>query len=225
MAGKERVFGYKAGDVYEYLTLTGKSYCKAYERCTVRYVECICICGKIFFTLFSKVKRGGTKSCGCKRMSFIIKGNTKHGMTLNGIVHPIYKAWQQMKERCKGTREKENRDYTQRGIIVCEEWKDFNIFNKWAIENGWAEGLSLDRENNDGNYEPKNCRWVTIPVQNRNTRRNIFVEAFGEKKCVTDWANSEKCSVKASTITYRIKKLGWHPEDAIQKPRTNSGKS
>lgn len=218
-------YDWSSGDRYGYLMLTGKSYSVKYPKCAVRYVECICDCGKIFYTLFSKVKRGGTKSCGCKRMEFIIKGNTTHGMSLRGIVNPIYKAWQQMKERCRGGREKEYKDYTLRGVIVCKEWLDFNVFYDWAINNGWKEGLSLDRyPNNDGIYEPKNCRWATVPMQNRNKRNNVLIEAFGETKCVTDWQNSDICSVNASTIKYRINKMKWSAEDAIYKPRQDFNK-
>lgn len=207
---------YESGDKYGVLTLTGKCYMNKKNR----FVECICECGKVWFTMFIDVKTGRTKSCGCKRLSFVLQANTKHGMTLNGIAHPIYSAWQAMRNRCKGDKEEDRINYTERGIIVCEEWlKDFNVFHKWAIDNRWERGLSLDRINNDGNYEPSNCRWATMAVQNRNTSRNNFLTAFGETKCVQDWVHDSRCKVSWNTIIYRITKLNLSVELAITKER------
>ena len=77
----------------------------------------------------------------------------------------LYYVWTTMKYRCKN---KEN--YKDRGIEVCKEWNSYDVFLEWALNNGYKEGLSIDRINNDGNYEPQNCRWTTQSVQARNTR-------------------------------------------------------
>ena len=86
----------------------------------------------------------------------------KHGFSLNGKVHPIYKIWVSMKQRCNNPRDRAFKDYGGRGISVCEEWiNNADAFVSWAIAYGWEKGLSIDRINNDGNYSPDNCRFVT----------------------------------------------------------------
>lgn len=219
LRGKNAV--YTSGDKYGYLMLTGKAYMGGTNG-GLRYVEVICECGKIWFTVFKDVLSGRTKSCGCKRMSFILAAITTHGMASKGG-HPIYKAWWAMQQRCKGLREEDFNNYTSRGIVVCDEWiNSFDAFRKWSIENGWKKGLSLDRfPNNDGNYEPGNCRWATDPMQNRNKRNNLLITAFGETKCMAEWCEDERCSVYPNTIKHRINILKWDTEKAITHPSKN----
>lgn len=95
-------------------------------------------------------------------------GNFKHGL----MEHPLYSVWSSMKSRCSLTHSR-NEYWSGRGIIVCQEWQEFLPFYNWAIKNGYRKGLTLDRENNDGNYEPSNCRFVTYSVQNSNRRKPI----------------------------------------------------
>lgn len=122
------------------------------------------ICKKHFETTTENVKAGLSKKC--KSCAMIIK-NTTHG--LNN--HKLYHIWQSMKERVFNIKDKAYKNYGGRGITVCNEWKnDFMSFYNWSIENGYKEGLSIDRINNDGNYEPLNCRWTTRNIQNRNIR-------------------------------------------------------
>ena len=93
-------------------------------------------------------------------------GNFKHGLT----EHPLYGVWASMKNRCK-SKKSNSENYYYRGIRVCPEWQSFLPFYNWAIKNGYEKGLTLDRINNDGNYEPSNCRFTTFSVQNRNKRK------------------------------------------------------
>lgn len=92
--------------------------------------------------------------------------NFKHG--LDG--HPLYHVWCGMKSRCK-TKLSYGENWAGRGIKVCDEWQTFPPFYDWAISHGYEKGLSLDRINNDGNYEPSNCRFITWSVQNKNKRK------------------------------------------------------
>lgn len=85
-----------------------------------------------------------------------------------------------MKERCYKVEDKSYRNYGARGIYICEEWRaSFDAFYEWAIDNGWQEGLKIDRIDNDGPYSPENCRWVDDRISNRNTRRNTLFEWNG----------------------------------------------
>lgn len=96
------------------------------------------------------------------------KSIESHGLFKHGLTeHSLYSVWASMKSRCRPTVE----EWGDRGIRVCQEWQEFLPFYKWAIENGYKSGLILDRENNDGNYEPSNCRWATYSVSNKNKRK------------------------------------------------------
>lgn len=118
----------------------------------------ICDCGNITILVCSSVKYGSTQSCGCYVKEFISSLNKKHGFRH----HPLYPVWLNIKTRCNNKNSTKYKDYGGRGISICDEWKnDFVSFHNWAIDNGWERGLQIDRINNDGNYEPSNCQWVT----------------------------------------------------------------
>lgn len=124
-------------------------------------------CGKHFKCLINNIKRGLVKSCGCNRFIAIAKSRTKHNLCKT----TIYYSWTNMKSRCYNVAGKSYKDYGERGITVCDEWKNsFINFYNWSIKNGYREGLTIDRENNDKGYTPENCRWVTIIIQANNKR-------------------------------------------------------
>ena len=129
------------------------------------------------------------------------KGKFKatHGMTDT----KIYGCWCSMKERCGNPNNKSYKRYGARGIRVCEEWMDFKSFYDWARNNGYKEGLTIDRINNNGNYEPSNCRWTTTKEQNRNYSRNHMITYKGETKCLADWA--DQFGINRATVLFRIK--------------------
>src|SRR3972149_4933329 len=107
------------------------------------------------------------KSCGCKQY-LENKANFKHGM--EGT--KIYVKWKNMKKRCLNSENKDYSDYGGRGIIICNEWLEFIPFRDWALNNGYADNLEIDRINTNGNYEPSNCRFLTVKESNRNRRYN-----------------------------------------------------
>ena len=124
-------------------------------------------CGDEFRTQILKVKSGNTKSCGCYQKQKTKEIHTKHGMKK----HPLNATINNMVQRCENPKTEFYPDYGGRGIKVCEEWRNSReTFFNWAIQNGWEEGLTIDRIDNDGNYEPSNCRWVTPIIQSRNRR-------------------------------------------------------
>lgn len=128
-----------------------------------------CYCGVEFKTAISLVKIRHTTSCGCHQRERAIKSNTIHGLAY----HPLTSVWANMKNRCYNTKVKSYKDYGGRGIAVCDEWRDnFKTFYDWAIRNGWSKGLTIDREKNNGDYKPDNCRFVTRAVNNQNKRNN-----------------------------------------------------
>jgi hypothetical protein len=114
----------------------------------------------------------------------------------------IYVIWCAMRRRCNSNHDKRYARYGARGIAVCAEWDDFSSFYNWAMLHGYRKGLSIDRIDNDGNYNPKNCRWVTISEQNRNYSRNHKITFNGETLCLKDMA--EKYGINRATVLYRI---------------------
>ena len=123
-----------------------------------------------------------------------------------------------MLTRCFNPKRKEWANYGGRGISVCNEWKGKNgyiNFREWSIANGWKDGLTIDRIDNDGDYEPNNCRWATLRAQARNRRSNVWLNVDGEKMLLFDVA--KKFKMWHHTIRYWMKKYG--PEIAIQKAK------
>lgn len=131
-----------------------------------RYVKVKCDCNDIIHEKpFDSILRGFSQSCGClhkerasENCKEVGKGNLQHGMDGS----KIYKLWTTMKGRCNTSTITGYERYGGRGIKVCDEWQNFEPFYKWALENGYEEGLSIDRIDNDGNYEPSNCQWLTL---------------------------------------------------------------
>lgn len=161
-----------------------------------RHVLAKCKCGCVKSYLAVNLKRGATKSCGCKG---------KHGININS---PIYRVWHNMKQRCYNKNRREYKNYGGRGIKICPSWKySFQCFYKWAMSHGYKEGLLLDRRNNEKGYWPYNCRFVTRLESIRNTRHNLFLRYNGQKKCLSEW--SEIIGIKPETISQRIFKLKW----------------
>ena len=173
---------------------------------------CKCDCGKEFSVMGGALTSGNTTSCGCKRYKFDNTKHITHGMTKSSL----YRVWVNMKDRCNNSNCKAYKNYGGRGIKVCREWNESSeVFMDWAVHNGYRQGLTLDRVDVNGNYEPSNCRWETMKKQANNRRNNATIEFEGESHTVTEW--SEIVNIHRDTITYRLKQ-GWSVKDALTKP-------
>ena len=137
--------------------------------------------------------------------------NFKHGQRRT----KLYAIWQNMHSRCESKSCISYRYYGAKGISVCEEWREFVPFWNWALESGYSDGLSIDRIDNNGNYEPSNCRWVTGEQQRKNTSFCRKIEYRGETYTLSDLAR--KVGMKRETIANRLD-YGWSVEDAVNKP-------
>ena len=158
---------------------------------------CKCDCGKTKIINGMNLRRGDTLSCGCYNREIISKPLTKIYDT------PLYKCWQSMKQRCLNNKSQSYNNYGKRGIGVCDDWKDnFIIFKNWAINNGYKKGLTLDRIDNNGNYEPSNCRWVTMSKQQNNKRTNRLFTYENETHTIKEWSNIK--NINYATLLQRI---------------------
>lgn len=166
-----------------------------------------CDCGNTTITESTSVRRGVTKSCGCLNQE-LRKSRAKHGM----IGTAPYNAWIHMRQRCNNPRCKEYRNYGERGISICPEWDTFEEFWKWSKANGYKPGLTIDRIDNNGNYEPSNCRWVTMEVQENNKRNNHFILFNGEKMTISQCAR--KANVSRNSLNWRLMK-GMSADEAV----------
>ena len=113
-----------------------------------------------------------------------------------------------MKKRCESHNDKRYCDYGGRGIKVCEEWHNFINFYNWAIQNGYSEDLTIDRIDNNGNYEPSNCRWSTNKEQANNRRTNINITIGNTTKTMTEW-----CDI--FNLEYNVVNARYHRNDNI----------
>jgi len=172
---------------------------------------CVCQCGEIKKVCENNLKSGKSRSCGCLKRECSKKLMTTHD--LSG--HPIFSIWMGIKKRCTTPTAQNYKYYGGRGISFCKEWIDFMNFYNWAICSGWEEGLSIDRIDNDGNYCPENCRWVTHIEQCNNTRKNLMLTASSKTQTLSQWARELSCSVQ--TLHSRIRS-GWDVEKALTTP-------
>ena len=132
-----------------------------------------------------------------------------------------------MKRRCYSSSNPRFKDYGGRGITICREWsnrekakgnknatKGFLAFQKWALANGYADNLTLDRIDNSKSYCPENCRWTSIKIQNNNKRSNHYITCQGQTKTLTEWC--DELNLSYNKIKQRINKLKWSPEEAFE---------
>jgi hypothetical protein len=142
---------------------------------------CLCKCGNLHPVKISSLRNSETKSCGCLRIDLGRTAKLTHGYTKNGILTPEYRSWAAAKTRCTNVRSRQFPDYGGRGITFCARWRGSEGFVNFLTDMGVRPaGTSLDRINNDGNYEPGNCRWATNKQQVDN-RRIRTIENFSDE--------------------------------------------
>lgn len=177
--------------------------------------RCVCECGNEALVSTGRLRSGHTKSCGCKKVDGPHPSQRTHGHSLvDGKATPEYSAWSSMKRRCVNPKASNYRDYGGRGITVCPRWLD--SFENFLTDMGQkpSRGHSLDRyPDNDGNYEPGNCRWADGVQQSNNKRSNHLVTIDGETLTVTEAARRKRANI--ALVRSRIRR-GWSIERALK---------
>lgn len=191
------------GDKFYNLTII----CEVEKNKRQRKFKCNCVCGNIVFAQMTNLKSGSTKSCGC----FTKNRLTTHGLSKTGI----HRTWEGMKQRCYDSNQIAYKNYGGRGVEICDLWKnDFISFYNWCIENNWKKGNQIDRINNDGNYEPENCRIVSRKYNLRNRRNTFMIDG----KCLSEHIENilpNYSSDQYRKVYHRIKKQNWSLEKAL----------
>lgn len=175
--------------------------------------QCKCDCGNEITASVGNLNNGHTKSCGCLRSDQCKTNFTKHGLESTRL----YDIWRDMRLRCYDERNIPYNRYGGRGITICDEWKeDVKAFYDWAMANGYNDGLTIERIDNDGNYSPENCRLATVKEQANNRRSNVLVTHEGKTQTMKEWAHEVGIPYKA--VWARMQKLGWSAERALTEP-------
>lgn len=177
------------------------------------YWLCECDCGTERIILGSSLRSGNTKSCGCSRRKKKMKSSNSPRQT-----HiKLYNIWHSMKQRCNDPNTKFYKDYGGRGIKVCSEWENsFESFAKWSDENGYSNGLEIDRIDNSKGYSPDNCKWSTDKEQANNRRNSVYYTIDGETKTLAQWCETK--GLPYYTIWQRLNVAKWDVDMAFNQP-------
>ena len=195
----------KKGDKYNKLTAVRFDHMDGHRNA---YWIFQCDCGNKKIARVSHIKSGNIKSCGCLRKEKAGKLNKTHGMRYTRE----YNSWQGMKDRCHNENSPHYKGYGSRGITVCDRWR--NSFENFFADMGKkpTSGHSIDRINNEGNYEPHNCRWATWREQENNKRNNHWLNYKGKTQTVAQWAR--EIGLSRMTLYKRLKR-GWDIKKAL----------
>lgn len=197
----QKVIPIHVGDKFGKLTIIEQG---GSDKFSNKIWKCACECGSIVEVTAHNLRKGRTTSCGCiKRVSDEHK--------------KLYQVWKGMRARCYSPYHPSYQWYGERGIKVCEEWKNnFVSFKQWALANGFQMNLTIERIDFNGNYEPSNCKWIERSEQSSNTRRTIKIEYNGQTHHLKQWAKI--LGINYETLRSRIRDLGWSVERAFTTP-------
>lgn len=216
------------GDVFGRLTIIASGQDREYKRNNKIYFRrtwlCLCECGNRVEVREDALLLNNkpTRSCGCFQ---------KDSASMYMITHPpksrhgdsrdrLHNIWYLMLYRCNNISSRSYPNYGGRGITVCDQWScgdmGYFAFKEWALSNGYADNLTIDRIDNDGSYSPDNCRWVSNYTQANNKRSNIVIEFDGRSLTLSQWAKELGMPMKA--LYARLNQHGWSVDRAFEQP-------
>ncbi len=194
-----------SGQVFDRLTVLGLSH-RIINKAV--YWNCLCSCGKKYCTTTSSLRSGRCKSCGCLQREHAGNVFRTHGLSQT----KMYKAWHGMIQRCTNPNSLDYPNYGGRGITVCPEWYDYLTFYNDMGDR--PNGMTLDRIDVNGNYEPNNCRWITNLAQQNNRRDNVLISYLNEVKTISEW--SRYFNIPVTNIRNRLNR-GWSLDEVFSK--------
>lgn len=193
----------------------------AYVKNRRSYWLCLCDCGNQKIVRSDALISYKTVSCGClkkKQDKINLTAHHKGGRTKERLYH----IWMSMRQRCQNPNNQAYKDYGGRGISVAHEWNDYDMFKKWAFENGYSSDLTIERKNVNGNYEPSNCCWIPYSLQARNTRKTIYFDFDKKEHSMVEW--SEITGIKRGTLYARFRKGYTNKSDLLSEVNLLTGK-
>lgn len=178
-----------------------------------KYYLCQCDCGNFKIVSNHSLKSGNTKSCGCLHKEILIQRNKD-----NRIHHPenerLLRIWRAILHRCYKETDEHYDYYGGRGIKVCDDWHNFETFQEWALANGYADNLTIDRLDGNKDYCPNNCSWATMTVQNNHKSDTKWLTYKGKTQSLSDWCR--ELGLDYFRTKARLNSLGWSVEDAFE---------
>lgn len=205
------------GQTFGELNVLEYAYTKRTERGASRiYWLCECQrCGKRKTVRSDCLTTGNTRSCGCLQHDTLSSIAYSHGQAHTKLYH----IWASMKNRCTNPNDHSYKHYGGRGIKYTTEWKTFEPFYDWAMQSGYKEGLTIERKDVNGNYEPDNCCWIPPSKQGVNTRRTVWIEHEGVVHNINDWAKI--LGINKNTFWYYVRKKKMSIADIIEYRKCN----
>lgn len=201
-----------AGDQYAQLTVSEEVGPRILSGKPCRQLRCTCECGNEKIVLLKDIRSGSVKSCGCLHDTLPIK----HGQASNDKRSLTYRSWSNIRRRCLNPNAHEYDSYGGSGIRICDRWSEFSAFLEDMGERPSVRH-SIDRyPDQEGNYEPGNCRWATPKQQGRNRNNNRMLTFNGETMCLSEWA--EKIGMSAAALKCRLDICGYTIEEALTFP-------
>lgn len=178
---------------------------------------CVCDCGnrKSKPVTAYDLESGKVQSCGCLYKESNKGRNTTHGKTYTRL----YRIWCSMRQRCSNPTNQAFGKYGGKGVAICEEWGGFQVFCEWALANGYADNLTIDRKDNSKGYSPENCRWATMKEQQNNRTNNRRITINGEVRTISEW--SEITGIPKATLQWRIKNQ-WAENELLMPVNLNN---
>jgi len=197
----------------------------AYMKKGKSYWNCFCKCGNEKIISSNCLKNGHTKSCGCLNIDNITERNKIHSLSKTRFYH----IWCGIKERCLNKNKKAYKNYGERGIKICDGWLNFinfrdDMYESYLehIKNFGTKHTTIDRKDNEGNYEKNNCKWSTRTEQAINKRNNIFLTHNDITLTLTEWAR--KLNLNKNTLRSRLLESNWSTEKALTTPTIKPAK-
>lgn len=188
------------------------------------WCQCQCSNDKYYIRTGSELSRGKSKSCGClivdrNKQRSTIKAAAKKYNVSEDTIRRLGRIFNGMKQRCYNTLNKDYYKYGARGIKIYDEWLlDINKFYQWSLDNGYINGLTIDRIDVHKGYAPNNCRWVGVAEQNRNKTTTIYVEYKGETRTLSSVLHENGIVNNYSVYVNRITRYGWDIDKTLKEP-------
>lgn len=172
--------------------------------------KCKCTCGREIIRSYSNIVRSAGVGCKECKNEYLRKTHYKHGDT-DTRLHNI---WLHMRHRCQSTTDADYKNYGERGIAVCDEWQEYQAFKEWALSNGYADDLTIERVNVDDGYNPSNCKWIPKGEQTNNRRNTKYFTINGTRKTLSDWC--KEYGQNGELVRARLK-YGFDIKDALER--------